>query len=169
MKERKILEKCISILLQFLIASFGGWVYEIVTVYIIYGEYYDRGVLHLPLCPIYGFGMLLVSIVLYKVKNGVFIFLGSTLLTTSIELLVSYIVEYKYHWILWTYEGWPLNFQNRISLVSSMIFGVMAVVFIKIIRPLVNRLCIKINTFVLFSITTILYGFCVVWEMRFLI
>lgn len=167
--QRQIIKKGTSVFLQFIIASFMGWLYEIATVYIIYREYFDRGVLHLPLCPIYGFGMIFVSLVLYKVRNSGLIFLGSAVITTSIELLVSYIAEYKYHWILWTYEGWPLNFQNRIFAVSSIIFGLMAVIFIKFIRPLIDRLCTKVKTVIIVSITVLLYAFCIVWEMRFLI
>ena len=38
-----------------------GWLYEVACVYVMFGIYVDRGVLHLPACPIYGFGMLLMK------------------------------------------------------------------------------------------------------------
>ena len=51
-------------LLLFSLASCIGWLYEMACVFIIYGYYFDRGVLHLPMCPIYGVGILLLMLVL---------------------------------------------------------------------------------------------------------
>lgn len=124
----------------FVLSAFVGWVYEIIATYLVYGRYYDRGILHLPMCPIYGVGMILLYICLRKVKNVFALFLCSGLITTGIELAASYIIEYKFHYILWTYEGWPLNFQNRVSFISSMIFGLLAVVVFKIIKPLLDQI-----------------------------
>lgn len=129
-----------KLLFRFFIASFMGWLYEITTVYVLYHTYYDRGVLHLPLCPIYGFGILLLSVLLYRFQDIKAIFLGSVIITTILELAASYIIEWKYGLWLWTYEGWPLSFQNRISVISSCIFGVMAVFFMKIINPGIDRI-----------------------------
>ena len=119
----------------FLLASFLGWVYEIVCVWTLHHIYVDRGILHLPMCPIYGFGFLVLYAMFHKVKNPLYLFVFSFLVTSVIELSASYILEYKFHMILWTYEGWPLNFQNRISVVSSMLFGVMTVLFTKGVKP----------------------------------
>ena len=129
-----------KILLQFLIASFLGWLYEIGAVYCLFRTYYDRGVLHLPLCPIYGFGMLVLLIVFHRVKNPAVIFFGSVAVTTAIELASTYLLEWKFGYPLWTYEGWPLNYENRISVISSCIFGLMALLFFKIIRPVTQKL-----------------------------
>ena len=73
-----------KLLFTFMLASFIGWLYEIVTVNIMYHQYYDRGVLHLPMCPIYGFGVLFLDAVLHKVKNGFLYFLGSFLIATAL-------------------------------------------------------------------------------------
>ena len=154
-----------ELLFQFITASFIGWLYEIITVYIMYNTYYDRGVLHLPLCPIYGFGMLMLYTVLRKVKNGLLYFSGSVIITTLLELCVSYIAEYKFGGILWSYEDWPLNFQNRISVISSCIFGLLAVGFVKIIKPGIDSVFGKYPLKYTAGSTLFLAGFCVVWEL----
>ncbi|MBO4610453.1 MAG: putative ABC transporter permease [Lachnospiraceae bacterium] len=152
-------------LLFFALASCIGWLYEMVCVWLLYGYYFDRGVLHLPMCPIYGFGILLLMLVLRSVKNPFGIFLGSFLIASGVELVSSYILEYGFHKILWSYEGWPLSFQDRISIVSSIIFGVMATVFIKLVKPPIDKLFRSKYGTVSAVIVTMLFIAAVSWEM----
>ena len=149
----------------FILASFGGWVYEIACVWILHHIYVDRGILHLPMCPIYGFGFIVLYAMFHKVKNPLYLFLVSFLVTSVIELSASYILEYKFHMILWTYEGWPLNFQNRISVVSSMIFGIMTVLFTKGVKPPVDRLYDSKYGRATAILTGIFVIFGVLWEL----
>ena len=151
-------------LLLFALASCIGWLYEMVCVWLLYGYYFDRGVLHLPMCPIYGCGVLLLRLVLREVKNPFGIFLGSFLIASGVELAASYILEYGFHKILWSYEGWPLSFQDRISLVSSLIFGVMATVFIKLVKPPIDKLFKSKHGTASAVIVTILLIAAVCWE-----
>ena len=152
-------------LLLFALASSIGWLYEMVCVWLLYGYYFDRGVLHLPMCPIYGFGVLLLMFVLRTVKNPFGIFLGSFLIASGVELTASYILEYGFHRILWSYEGWPLSFQDRISLVSSLIFGVMATVFIKLVKPQIDKLFKSKHAAAAAVIVSMLFVAGVSWEL----
>lgn len=70
----KIFLTITKFILMFFISAFIGWCYEIVCVCLIYGQYYDRGILHLPICPIYGFGMLILYMIFHKAKNKAAIF-----------------------------------------------------------------------------------------------
>ena len=168
-KERKDLYYSSSkILLQFLVASSIGWLYEITTVYILYRTYDDRGVLHLPLCPIYGVGMLVLLLIFRSVKNTVVIFLGSITVTTAVELAASYVLERIFGYSLWTYEGWPLNFQNRVSLISSCIFGLMALLFFKVIRPVTDKLYTTKAKKMVTLLVYLLVAGCILWEIRYI-
>ncbi|MBE6853211.1 MAG: ABC transporter permease [Ruminococcus sp.] len=159
------LKRFSGLLFQFITASFIGWLYEIITIYIMYDTYYDRGVLHLPLCPIYGFGMLMLYAVLRKIKNGVLYFSGSVIITTLLELSVSYIAEYRFGLILWSYDDWPLNFQGRISLISSCIFGFLAVGFVKLIKPKIDSIFEKYPLKYTAGLTLSLAGGFTIWEL----
>lgn len=156
-------------ILLFMCASFIGWLYEIICVRIWLGVFVDRGVLHLPMCPIYGFGMLTLLAIFRKVKSPLLLFLGSALVTTGIELAASYILEYCFNMSLWSYAGWPLTFQDRISAISSAIFGLMAVLFVFLVKPPVDKLFgsryRKTANFAVAALTV----FCVIWEVRFYI
>ena len=128
--------RCFALVIfGFLAASFGGWIYEEICVYMIYHTVYNRGMLHLTICPIYGFGAWGLYLLLHKVRNSGAYFVLSVLIASLFEYGCSYLLEFLFHRSYWTYEGWPLSIQNRISLVSSLIFGVLALLFAKCIVP----------------------------------
>lgn len=160
--EKRTIEEWIIL---FALAAFAGWLYEVGITFLAHGQYEDRGVLHLPLCPIYGFGMLLLVLVLKKVKNTIAIFLYSTMITTAIELAASYVLEYGFHMVLWSYEDWPFHFQARISLFSSLIFGIFAVVFIRLVLPCIHRVCGRVHTVFLRVMLVLLALACLVVEV----
>ena len=164
---RKAVSFISEYLLLFGLAAFIGWVYEIACVYVLYREYFDRGVLHLPMCPIYGFGILFLMFIFRKTKNVSIIYFGSTLITTVIELAASYVIEYFMHDTLWDYSDWALDYQGRISLISSTMFGLMAVLFLKLVRPPVRKAFRSKARPFLVAFTLVLACFCVCWELRF--
>ena len=155
-------------ILMFILASFIGWAYEIGCVYVLYNTYYDRGVLHLPMCPIYGFGLLVLYVIFLKVKNPVIIFTGSTVITTAVEYISYEAVWHFSNVALWTYEDWPLNYKGKISLISSLIFGLMALLFLKLMVPVLNKIFKTKAKLIASIMVTIFVIFCVVWELRFI-
>lgn len=154
-------------LLLFMLAACIGWLYEIGCVYVMFHEYQDRGVLHLPMCPIYGFGLLFLLLVFRNRKNIFLLFFGSAAITTIIELVSSYAIEHFLHESLWTYEDWPLQYQGRISAVSSAMFGLLATLFLRLVRPLVAKLFKGRARMCAAWLTLAAVVFCVVWELRF--
>ena len=155
-------------MLMFLLASFIGWLYEVICVYVVFGTYYDRGVLHIPCCPIYGFGMVILYFLFRKIRNPILIFIGNVIITTTVEYLTAIVLEYRFHRILWTYRGWPLNFQGRISAVSSCLFGIMALLFMKFIVPVIDRICwSKAKKAVSVGVILLLL-WIIAWEVHFI-
>ncbi len=123
-------------IMVFTVSAHIGWLYETILTSVRWGNFAERGFLQLPLCPIYGFGAVILLLLFGRLKSSIVIFLVSTVVTTMIELAASYLLEYFLHRQLWTYKHWPLHFQGRISFWSSVLFGVLAVLLIKIIYPL---------------------------------
>lgn len=124
---------------EFTICCFAGWVYEILLYLLMYGYYQERGVLQLPLLPIYGFGGLALLALFRKKKDWAWVFFGSILLTTVLELVCSYLLEWIFGESLWDYSHWWLDFEGRISLPSSLIFGVMSLLLIKGLDPMMQK------------------------------
>ncbi|MBQ5317321.1 MAG: putative ABC transporter permease [Oscillospiraceae bacterium] len=121
---------------DFIICGFTGWVYETVLTSVVFGEFVDRGVLPIPILPIYALFALVLPFVFKREQNPLFITLAGAAGATVFELICSYITERIWGYQLWSYADWRFNFEGRISLFSSLIFGVLCVLFVKGIHPL---------------------------------
>lgn len=130
---------------EFLINSFMGWVYEVACVWFVFHYYADRGVMTLPLIPIYAFGGILLLLLLRKIKNPAALFAISFLVTTVFEIISSYVLEWIYGYYFWTYSGWPLSIMDRSCVLTSLIFALMAVFYFKVTHPLTEKIYGKIK------------------------
>ena len=148
--------------------SFAGWLWEKIFILIVDGTFEKRGFLHIPVCTIYGFGMLLIILLFYK-KNyrWTTIFFGSALATCLLEFLTSWEMEKIFHKIWWDYNGWIFNFQGRISLLSSIAFGMVSILVVNWIHPILCKVLdkyfrLKISlelSFIILTITMIDFVF----------
>ncbi len=165
-KSFKIYKNICSATILFIFCGICGWIYETALTSYVWGRFADRGVLHIPVLPIYGvFAFLMIP--LFKKHNNWFtVFFGGMIITTLLELGFSYIIEWVLHRSLWDYSSWDFNFQGRISLYSSIIFGVMSIILIKLVYPLVKKIhhkapswftCFLGNAFAIIFITDIIY------------
>jgi len=78
----------LEILSLFAIYAFAGWCTEVIYATMNTGKFVNRGFLNGPLCPIYGFGVVTVVLVLTPLNdNLILLFLGSVLLTSVLELV----------------------------------------------------------------------------------
>lgn len=139
-KRHKWYLKITQVIFCFVVGSFIGWLYEVAMGVIIWKQYMDRGVLHLPLCVIYGFGALAIMAFLGKRRSLPVIFLYGVVISTIVELSASYVIEWVSGRQLWNYLHWPLHFfQGRISLPSSMLFGLFSMIVIGIVYPMIEK------------------------------
>ena len=136
----KKLTLVMSYLIEFTVCAFCGWLYEEGLELAVNHAYADRGVLHLPLLPIYGFGGLLVVWLFRRHTHPLFVFLVSTIATTVLELAASYPLEHMLGYLPWYYGEWAFNFEGRISLFSSLIFGALALLLVNVVHPLCRKL-----------------------------
>ncbi|MDE7292891.1 MAG: putative ABC transporter permease [Oscillospiraceae bacterium] len=137
MQGHRYINFAICKLAEFLVCAFIGWCYEVLLTWAVLGVFIDRGLLSIPICPIYGIGALLMGeiVSLSGTKRVGGIFLVCAVSATVLELASSYVIEAILGHGLWSYRDWCFNFEGRISLFSSLIFGGMGVLFIKVIRP----------------------------------
>lgn len=142
---------------EFVVAGFIGWIYEVITIWILWGYFENRGMLHIPLIPIYAVGAFMLRIVLgEKKRNPLFVFLFSAVITTLFELGASYLLEFIFHRQFWTYRTWWGSILDRSSIISSAIFGLFALIYFYIVHPLSGKLSRSIPESVcsVFSVVT---------------
>ncbi len=109
----------------FFIYSFAGWVMESVNISIRNKKFTNRGFLVGPYCPIYGCGVILITILLQKYRDDIPVtFLLSILICGTLEYWTSYFMEkiFKARW--WDYSTRKFNINGRICLETLIPFGI---------------------------------------------
>ncbi len=128
-----------EILCFFLIYSFFGWCLEVVYQAVEQGKFINRGFLNGPYCPIYGFGVIIVTGALDPIKsNAVVLFFGSVLLTSMLEFITGFVLEKIFHMHWWDYSEEKFNIRGYICLKFSLLWGVACIIVVRIIHPAVS-------------------------------
>ena len=139
------------VFLIFIIFSFVGWISEVLYVGIFFEhKFVNRGFLHGPICPIYGFGglsILLLPQALYSTWG--LLFCASMLFGTVVEYLSSWILEKLFHTRWWDYSHYKFNIRGRVCLLNSLLFGALGVVIIHFIQPHVMHFLSLFSDFIL--------------------
>jgi uncharacterized membrane protein len=131
--------------LMFIFWSFVGWAIEVVTMTIQTGEYQNRGFLNMPICPIYGVGVILV-VTFFRpiVHTWVLLFFCTAILCTAFELLVGILLEKIFQNRWWDYSMFKFNFKGLICLWVSVGWGIGCVIVLKGVQPAIEKLIDRI-------------------------
>ena len=123
--------------LIFIIFSVVGWISEVLYVGIFHEhKFVNRGFLHGPVCPVYGFGGLVILILppsLYS--TWIPLFFSSMIMCTLVEYFVIWIMEKMFHARWWDYSHYKFHINGRICLLNSVLFGFLGVGVIHFIYP----------------------------------
>ena len=127
-----------------LIYGFLGWCSEVVFAAVNSGKFVNRGFLNGPICPIYGFGVLIISLCLTPfVDNFFLLFLFSMVLTSALEFLTGWVLEKLFNTKWWDYTDVPFNIKGYICLKFSIIWGLACVFIMKIVHPVITGMVEK--------------------------
>ena len=150
-----------SLFLIFLFYSVLGWLCETIYCSLLARRFVNRGFLNGPLCPVYGFGALLVIFLLRPLSNHVFLlFLAGTLLTSALEYFTAFWMEKVFQMKWWDYSDHRFHLHGRICLLNSIEFGILSVLTVRYLHPAVLRLLHLLPPVAIYIIAAIL--FCVV-------
>ena len=143
----------------FLAFSFLGWCLEVAATAVRLGQYRDRGVLHGPLCLVYGITGCLITIALRELSGGwFFLFLFSALYATVVEWIAGHLLEHYSHTRWWDYSDFPFNIGGYICLEFCLLWGVGTLVVMRIVHPVVADLVDLIPPFVGVILMCFLYA-----------
>lgn len=124
----------------FIFWAFIGWCIEVCYMTLETGEYQNRGFLNMPICPIYGFGVIMVTVFFRPLSHTFFpLLLATSLLCTGFELLVGLGMEKLFGTRWWDYSHEKFNFKGYICLKVSILWGLGCVLVIRIVQPAVER------------------------------
>ncbi len=125
----------------FIIYAFLGWCVEVCFCTIVTNKWVNRGFLNGPVCPIYGFGMLIIVTSLTPLKhNPLLLFLGAMILCSLLELITGYLLKKLFHTSWWDYSDQKFQIGGYICLKFSLAWGLGGMAALYILHPLVAKL-----------------------------
>ena len=142
-----------QILWYFVIYSFIGWCVEVVFHAMKAHRLVNRGFLNGPVCPVYGFGVVLVFSAIHLIVDGgggsiqgvsiIILYPIGVILTTAVELLGGYMLDKTFHARWWNYSSEKYNFHGYICLKFSLIWGLGVVFLVKFAHPFIDRSTVR--------------------------
>lgn len=136
-KGKKVINWIIIIFWVFLIGSVFGFFAEM-----IYGTVYSRtliirrGLIYGPFVQVYGMGAVAYYLLITKIKEPKEAFFTGMIMGGILEYLCSFFQEILFGTISWDYSWSFFNFNGRTCLLYCVYWGIIAVVFLKVIYPI---------------------------------
>lgn len=125
--------------------AFLGWCVEVIFAALKTGRFVNRGFLAGPVCPVYGFGMVVVILLLSGLSDTLFtLFAGSFLLTSFIEFLTGFLLERVFNDKWWDYSDEHFNIRGYVCLKFSILWGLACTFIMKIVHPMLRDLAMRI-------------------------
>lgn len=140
-----------KLVILFFIFAVLGWCVEVVLKFIQYRRFINRGFLIGPYCPIYGWGVVAVTVFV----GGLFtregtvseIFWAGYVLCGALEYFTSWYMEKRFHARWWDYSTKPMNLHGRIWVGNLLLFGVASVIIVLWVDPVFFSLMEKLSPF----------------------
>ena len=130
----------------FLLYSILGFLLETVRSFLVNSKF-TSGILYGPLTPIYGIGIVIVILI----SNYLFVhlhlsrwvetfitFVIITLILTLLEWIGGILIEKIFHTVFWDYSKEAFSIGKYISLSKSLMWGVGSILFIYVLKPLLE-------------------------------
>ncbi len=141
----------------FIVYSIAGWILESIYKSILEKKPINSGFMFGPYCPIYGFGAIIMIALLQNIKSDItLLFIVSFVVLTLWEYAVGVILEKVYHTKYWDYSNNRININGRVCLLNSVYWGILGVIFTRVIHPQVAKLTLLIPSNTLFYIDLII-------------
>ena len=129
-------------LTAYFVFSVLGWIWESIYCTIKERKWQNRGFLYGPLCPIYGFGSIIALLVYDLISLGIvhqlswwMTLIVGFFLSMVLEYPTSYILEKLFHARWWDYSDLPLNINGRTCVITSLGFGIGAIIIMNYLIP----------------------------------
>lgn len=120
--------------------GFLGWCVEVAYAAVREGRFVNRGFLNGPICPIYGFGVVSVVLLLRPLAGNLpLLFASSFAVTTLIELATGFLLEKLFHARWWDYSHRKFNIGGYVCLLFSLVWGAACVVVVTLVHPVVDH------------------------------
>lgn len=136
-------------ILFFFIYCFLGWVWETCYVSLLKREWVNRGFLHGPILPIYGFGAIIILWLTLPFRDSLFlIYILGILGATILEYITGAAMEQLFHMRYWDYSNHTFNLNGHISLFTSLGWGFFSILLVEVLHPPIEHLLLQVPYYV---------------------
>lgn len=140
--------------LFFFTYCFFGWIWECFYVSVTHAwkdkkwKFINRGFLHGPLIPIYGFASITILLATIRLREDTLaVYVLGALTATLFELVTGTAMERMFEVKYWDYSNLPLNFHGHICFFVSLFWGFFSVLLVQVIHVPIERLLLKLPEF----------------------
>ena len=153
----------------FFIYGFLGWCYESAYVSFKHKQWVNRGFVRGPLLPLYGSGAILLLFVTIPFRENLFLmFVSGAIGATILEYVTGVAMEALFKVRYWDYSKRKFNFQGHICLAATTLWGVFAIVIVKVVhRPIENLVMSLPETMVEIFVMVVTVVFAVDFALSF--
>lgn len=132
----------------FLLYSILGFLLETIRSFLVNSKF-TSGILYGPWTPIYGIGIVIVILIsnylfahlhLSRWIETFITFVIITLILTLLEWIGGILIEKIFHTVFWDYSKEAFSIGKYISLSKSLMWGVGSIIFIYVLKPLLEGL-----------------------------
>lgn len=132
-------------ILLFFTYAILGWLMEVGCKLVETKKFINRGFLIGPYCPIYGWGAIIITLLLNKyLADPIALFIIAIVICSIIEYVTSYFMEKIYHARWWDYSRRKYNINGRICLETMIPFGILGVLIMYFANPFFTGIYEKI-------------------------
>ena len=158
-----MLELCCKLFLCFILFAFIGWDVETLLYVIRDRKVVKRGFLFGPVCPIYGVGALMGTIIIKTgITNSFWIFYIGMVLCGIMEYITHFVMEKAFKAMWWDYSDRMFNINGRVYIKGLIFFGFGMLFMVKYLLPPIYAVMDMLPVWALGLITFVIYTLLVV-------
>ena len=154
--EKTFNKKITYCIFTFMLYAFIGWIYEVILEFYYGNGFVNRGFLFGPYLPVYGFGVLIILLLIYKFSKCKFkigrisitpflVFILIFFITTIVEYITGTILDFCIGTRLWDYSNYSFNINGLVCVSASTRFAIGGTIFIYALQPKFDRLINVMN------------------------
>ena len=147
----------------FIIGAFVGWLLECVFKFITKNFERTPGILNTPFCILYGLGTVVLSMIINRITNNIWLLCGISMIVLTIMEYITFVLLRKlYNVQLWDYNDMTFSINEKVCLEFAMVWGLLGAIYIKYVLPVLKMFFANARSYALYVTVYLILGIIIV-------